>query len=164
MPLCKLPWKIIFASSGVPQGSVLGPLLFLIYVNDIPSYICHSSVYLFADDTKLLKVLKSSVDATNLQEDLNSLDCWSVEWLVCLNALKCSHISFSMSGKERTTEYSSNGTLISGASSYKDRVRSGPSILVLSAPKHIVLYTLSSAPFFNWHEKETLHCLDQVIF
>ncbi len=102
------------------QGSVLGPLLFLIYVNDIPVSISHSSVYLFADDTKILKVLQSNADAYNLQEDLNSLDCWSDLWLISLNALKCSHLTFSLTGREQTTAYKTNGSVMKGATSYKD--------------------------------------------
>ena len=106
--------------SGVPQGSVLGPLLFLIYVNDIPAAINYSSTYLFADNAKLLKVIKSTYDVSGLQEDLSSLDDWSSEWLLNLNVLKCSHLTFSLAGRTQTGAYTTNGCEIAGASSYKD--------------------------------------------
>lgn len=107
--------------SGVPQGSVLGPLLFLIYINDITASISYSSIYLFADDAKVVKSLVSSInDHSQLQDDLDTFDHWSTEWKICLNALKCSHMHFSLSGKEQTTKYQVNDTVIKYSSSYKD--------------------------------------------
>ena len=62
--------------SGIPQGSVLGLILFLIYVNDLPE-VARSKLKLFADDTKLYKSIKDVVDKEILQTDLNSLMGWS---------------------------------------------------------------------------------------
>ena len=62
--------------SGVPQGSVLGPILFLIYVNDIPSVV-DSHLLLFADDIKLYRRIQSENDTVQLQEDINNLLNWS---------------------------------------------------------------------------------------
>ena len=67
--------------SGVPQGSVLGPMLFLLYVNDISS-IVNSHLLLFADDIKLYRSIKSENDILLLQEDINKLYSWSNTWLL----------------------------------------------------------------------------------
>ena len=70
--------------SGVPQGSVLGPLLFLVYVSDISDNVS-SNVILFADDTKLYSCVERQEDCNTLQEDINKLVSWSEKWLMKLN-------------------------------------------------------------------------------
>ena len=65
--------------SGVPQGSVLGPLLFLIHVGDIDENVQHSKVSSFADDTRLLNRIKETNDCKNLQKDLNTVYNWTQE-------------------------------------------------------------------------------------
>ena len=64
--------------SGVPQGSILGPILFLLYVNDLPAVVKQSQIASFADDTKLFKSIQSPLDTQLLQEDLSSLERWSI--------------------------------------------------------------------------------------
>ena len=73
--------------SGIPQGSVLGPILFVIYINDLPDVV-KSKIYLFADDTKVLNKIKTMDDSLSLQEDINALGEWSKDWLLQFN-LKC---------------------------------------------------------------------------
>ncbi len=73
--------------SGVPQGSVLGPLLFLIYINDMPELV-HHYCKLFADDTKLLAVIKNAADLEFLQDDLDKLVLWSKKWQMLFNEEK----------------------------------------------------------------------------
>ena len=75
-------------TSGVPQGTVLGPILFIIYVNDIPN-IVESSVKLFADDTKIYSELSHDSDTSVLQSDLDSLKEWTRNWEVKINPDKC---------------------------------------------------------------------------
>ena len=68
-------------TSGIPQGSVLGPILFVLYINDLPENII-STVYMFADDTKVFKMITSSHDQQTLQNDLDCLKSWSSKWLL----------------------------------------------------------------------------------
>lgn len=86
-------WQVITA--GVPQGSILGPLLFLVFINDIVGNI-QSMINLFADDTSLMKSISNpSVCLGVLQEDLNALSCWAKQWLVTFNASKTVYMLFS---------------------------------------------------------------------
>ena len=62
--------------SGIPQGSVLGPIQFIIYINDLPDVV-HAESNLFVDDTKIIKTIKSREDAKSLQSDIKALEQWS---------------------------------------------------------------------------------------
>jgi len=78
-----------FVLSGVPQGSILGPLQFIIYINDLPDSLnVDSNIYLLADDAKLF-----SQDSLSLQDDINKLTQWTDEWLIKLNINKCKVVS-----------------------------------------------------------------------
>ena len=74
--------------SGVPQGTVLGPTIFLIFINDLPCRV-KSSVRLFADDCVLFRLVRSECDHQILQEDLEALNLWENDWLMEFNADKC---------------------------------------------------------------------------
>ena len=75
-------------TSGVPQESVLGPILFLIYINDLPENIV-SQVRLFADDNALYFTMWSADDSSVLQQDLDRLSRWEVAWDMEINPSKC---------------------------------------------------------------------------
>ena len=88
-------------SSGVPQGSVLGPILFIIYINDLPEILdCKCKMY--ADDNKIFNIWKSSQDKrinqNKLQNDIVKLERWSSDWEIELNRKKCKIVKF---GKEK---------------------------------------------------------------
>ena len=70
------------------QGSVLGPLLFLIFVQDLPDWI-KNSMMMFTDDTKMWTDIATADDAESLQQDLNRLGEWSDKWLLRFNLAKC---------------------------------------------------------------------------
>ena len=81
--------SFIFAViSGVVQGSVLGPILFLVFINDISSTLCTSNLKSFADDTKLSQSISCQTDANKLQDDLNRVMKWSIENNMALNESK----------------------------------------------------------------------------
>jgi ribonuclease P/MRP protein subunit RPP40 len=74
--------------SGISQGSVLGPALFIIYINDLPNEIA-SQMYLFADDTKLFRPIATTNDHQIFQNDVTQVSSWTDTWLLPLNEDKC---------------------------------------------------------------------------
>jgi len=82
----KSSWKMV--TSGVPQGSVLGPVLFLIFINDLDSHLV-TSLLKFADDSKLFGKVNNDSDRDVIQQDLHSLVEWSDKWQMTFNTEKC---------------------------------------------------------------------------
>jgi hypothetical protein len=80
-------------TSGVPQGSVLGPLLFVIFINDLPS-ILENYCKLYADDSKIIAIIKDELSNESLQKDIDSVTDWTKNWLMRLNATKCKVMHF----------------------------------------------------------------------
>lgn len=85
----------ILVKSGVPQGSHLGPILFLLFINDLPEAINYSNILMFADDVKIFLSLKHSPDHSYLQKDLENFYNWCYINLMELNLKKCKHMTFS---------------------------------------------------------------------
>ena len=108
-------WQSV--TSGVPQGSVLGPLLFLAYINDLEDSV-HSKVKKFADDTKLYREVVSTDDVAIVQRDLDSISKWSSDWQMFFNADKCKvmHVGY----HNRNASFELNGQSIQQVISEKD--------------------------------------------
>ena len=75
-------------TSGIPQVSVLGPLLIIIFINDLPDCV-KSAIKIFADDTKIYREIKDKSDIKQLQDDIDSLKKWSRDCQLLFNARKC---------------------------------------------------------------------------
>lgn len=104
--------------SGVPQGSVLGPLLFLIFINDLPSSIS-SSIRLFADDCVLYRRITTSNDQLLLQNDLDRIEDWCSTWLMKLNVSKCKYMQVTRKRTNLSYAYSLYSTTLSQVESYR---------------------------------------------
>ena len=97
-------------TSGIPQGSLLSPFLFSIYINDLPNHLSSSSgVGLFADDTKLYKAMQNPSDGLVLQEDIQSLQSWSEENRLRFNNSKCKVLYITRKSSPLITSYSLDG-------------------------------------------------------
>ena len=108
----------VSVTSGVPQGSVLGPILFLIYINDLPDTI-KSKVRLFADDTAVYIAVSSLEDAATLQRDLDRLCLWEDEWDMEFNPDKCTVIHITRSKKPIPSSYVLHGRVLETVPSAK---------------------------------------------
>ena len=102
---CLSDWREVV--SGVPQGSVLGPVLFVIFINDLPEAV-HKIVKMFADDTKVYCPISDWSDKEELQEDLNSMCDWSDTWQLLFNVGKCKVIHYGKNNPEYTYYMKSN--------------------------------------------------------
>lgn len=95
----RVKFKSVLASdievtSGVPQGSHLGPLLFVFYLNDLPAIIRSSDILMYADDVKLFRSYGALEDSTYIQDDLNRLSEWCLTNRMSLNLSKCKKMTF----------------------------------------------------------------------
>ena len=106
--------------SGVPQGSILGSLLFILYVNDLPIELYNSSIFLFADDTKGYKIIRSPTDRHLLQQDLDNICNWSRKWKLRLNSNRCSFTQFQLSHSSELPSYFVDGSPLTYKECHKD--------------------------------------------
>ena len=108
-------WKKV--TSGIPQGSVLGPTLFVLFINDLPQVV-ESRVALFADDTKVFREIQSDEDREKLQQDIDELLIWSKKWQLPFNESKCKVMHYGKTN--RKADYNLGGVQIVEVSEEKD--------------------------------------------
>ena len=95
--------------SGVPQGTVLGPLLFLAYINDMPEKVI-STISLFADDGYIYRTIRHQQDAIELQKDLDALVEWEKTWSMEFHPDKCKVLRITNKRKITDSKYIMHGT------------------------------------------------------
>ena len=105
-------------SCGVPQGSVFGPILFLVYINELPEQV-KSGVSLFADDTAMYLALSSHTEGQVLQNDLLSLEKWETMWHMNCNPSKCQVLHVTRLKTPTETKYFLHDTELDNVSSAK---------------------------------------------
>ena len=97
--------------SGIPQGSVLGPILFVIFINDLPDNL-NGQAEMFADDTKVFQRILNPGDCDILQSDLDSLSSWADKWQLKFNIKKCGIVHYGRQSEVRSYEMSDGSTTI----------------------------------------------------
>ena len=105
--------------SGVPQGSVLGPLIFVLYINDLCNRLS-SGRLLFADDLKIFRVINSTMDCVALQTDIDMLIRWCLENGMSVNIKKCKVITFCRRLSPTTNVYTISGQTLERVQSIRD--------------------------------------------
>ncbi|KAL0839060.1 hypothetical protein ABMA28_017046 [Loxostege sticticalis] len=112
--------EVYHASSGVPQGSHLGPVLFLVFVDDIARCIKHCKFNLFADDLKIYRAIDSISDMKLIQEDLDSIYNWCMSNAMALNVSKCYHIKFTKKKNPFPSTYNVNNIKLAEVDEIRD--------------------------------------------
>ena len=105
--------KILDITSGVPQGSLLGPILFCIFINDLPAVLMFSEPFIFADDPKILAVQRSYWE---VQDDLHGIENWIIENKMELAKDKCAYLNF----RGRDEQYKMMGKDLANTTTVKD--------------------------------------------
>ncbi len=107
--------------SGVPQGSILGPLLFLLFVNDMPDVLSDTTkISLFADDAKIYHKIANLTDSLILQYDLNNLIRWTHIWKLKFNPLKCKIMSINNTNPILIYNYNMNNINLDRVNTFND--------------------------------------------
>ena len=111
-------------TSGVPQGSVMRPIMFLVYINDLPEELS-SQVRLFADDTAVYLTAGGSDDGTVLQTDLDRLSVWESQWDMEFNPSKCQVVRVTTAKEVHCNKYSVHFTWSDPGGCHKCKVLGG---------------------------------------
>ena len=149
-------------TSGVPQGSVLGPILFIIFVNDMPDVI-DSMLLMFADDTKLYRTISSPIDHDILQQDIDRIGVWGEQSLMSFSTDKCPVMTLGRSNEEYNYTMSKHdiSLLLNRCNEQQDL-----GILFTSDLKfgHHVNKIARKANRVIGIIKRSFHCIDKIMF
>lgn len=108
------------AASGVPQGSILGPLLFTLFINDISECIKHSQYLLYADDLKIYNCILTESNCQNLQKDLDAIVSYCTKNDLKLNINKCKHLSIHRKRSPIVTQYTIDSVALNSVQEMSD--------------------------------------------
>ena len=135
----------VVTTSGVPQGTLLGPLLFLMYINDLPDGL-NSTVRLFADDVLFYGTICCDEERADLQDDLYRLEDWEQKWKMELNPSKCKITCFTTRRVPPKREYVFCGEILEEVESFPylgvmldNKMRWSPHIEIITSRANKVL-------------------------
>ena len=154
-------WMEVF--SGVPQGSVIGPFLFVIFINDLSRRI-KNKLKIYADDTKILSKMRDSEDQKTLQMDLDEALKWSKEWLLDFNIDKCLIMHYGTNNKEY--QYQMDNKILPKSGSERDlgvvfnrNLKWKEQVTVCASKANQMLGMLKkSFIYFDEYTMKTLYC------
>ena len=109
----------VSVSSGVPEGSLVAPLLFSLFINDLPREI-DSNCLMYADDVKIYRKITAPADGLLLQRDLDRLQSWSVRWGLILNPAKCHSFTMTLRRAPVRTQYSIGNAILNSVDEIRD--------------------------------------------
>ena len=106
--------------SGVLQGSLLSPILFILYINDLPDSVSFSNIAMFADDTKCCHAIKNICDANQFQQDLDSLSVWDSDNELMFQPIICENIRTTRKRRSLQRSYTLNESTLKIVTSARD--------------------------------------------
>ena len=130
--------KDLPVTSGVPQGSIIGPVLFPLCVSGLPDVVSSSRVLMFADDIKIFKEIRALGDASSFQIDLGRLETWSQTSSLAFNEAKCKAQRIRRRTKPIMSTYKLNNTVLETSAAEKDL----GVWIILNLPYSILVYKL----------------------
>ncbi|KAK2558006.1 putative RNA-directed DNA polymerase from transposon X-element [Acropora cervicornis] len=165
--------NLLHVISGVPQGSILGALMFLIYVNDLVTVSVNSSIALFADDTKCYRPVMNIDDGRLFQEDLDRITLWCQDWRMDLNAFKANRVlgfirRSTLEVKIQSTRKALYKALVMSNLSYSSQVWAPQSVKLIEiierVQRHATKYILSLPYRTDISYKERLRLRNSYLF